>query len=120
MRLVEETLIRQKEEVQCLHIRAIATKRGREIIIFHKETGVVMGAAIFLVLPMGDLMDKEQVLVMDRVTMGKERIKDFHKRIRETYKVGIGTRHPLDLTRTDQVKYQDNWFSGMTSWEGGT
>lgn len=96
MRLVEGTLIRQKEEVRCLHTRATTTKWGREIIIFHKETIVVMGKAILLVLPTGDLMDKEQVLVMDRVTMGKERVKDFHKRIRETYKVGIGTRHPLD------------------------
>lgn len=96
MRLVQGTLTRQKEEVRCIHIRATTTKRGREIMIFHKDTKVVMGTAILLVLPTGDLMDKEQVLVMDRVTMGKERVKDFHKQIRKTCKVGIRTRHPLD------------------------
>lgn len=96
MPLVEGTLFRQKEEVRCLHIRAITTKWGTEIIIFHKETMVVIGTAMLQVLPTGDLMGKEQILVMDRVTMGKERVRDFHKWIRETYKVGIGTRHPLD------------------------
>ncbi|OWM84891.1 hypothetical protein CDL15_Pgr027678 [Punica granatum] len=49
-----------------------------------------------------EVMDKEQVPTMDRVTWDKEKVRDFHKEIRETCREIKGAMALEDLTRSNE------------------
>lgn len=132
------TLIRGREETQCLHIRAITTKVSKEIIIprneetSHKEHRgimlllirgmleeiigiIILNTVVIMAKEQVDLMDREWVLGlpgMGRLSKGMEKVRGSHKLIRETTcKTSKGTIHLREIQTKVDIEVKQSLVS---------